>query len=200
MAIATYSDLLVAIPQWGWRTDDAEYEAAVPDFIRLCEREMNNKLRLAEQETTAVLTLVDGLGNLPADFLELRTQDDGRRTASLVSPGFAFDTYAPSSYDATYTIVGSKVRSFSLGQPTAAITYYAKIPPLGPDNQTNWLLTKDERAYLYGSLAQGAVFSKDNEDAQKWGSLFEAALADLRRSDQMARYGGARVRPRMITP
>lgn len=200
MALATYPELLSALSRWTLRTGDLDFEEARPEFVALCESRANRTLRLKEQEVTEVLPLIDGRMDLPADFLEYRAIGDGRRNMTLVSPSFAADVYGQSSNDASFSVVGDQVRSFSSGRSDLAFTYYAAIPPLSDINPTNWLLNKAPEVYLYGSLMETAPFMMDDARIATWGTLYEKAVADLKASDTMSRFAGARVRVRGITP
>lgn len=198
--LASYPDLLTAIPKWAWRTGDDDFEAAVPDLIALCEARTNRTLRLKEQETVAAVPLTSGVGELPSDFLEYRTIGDGQRGVGLVSPSFAADYYGPSSSDTAFTLVGDEIRSYSVGHPSLTMTYYAAIPPLSIASPTNWLLTKAPDVYLYGSLMEAAPFMMDDQRLATWGTLYDKAITDLKSADVMARYANGRVRVRSATP
>lgn len=45
-----------------------------------------------------------------------------------------------------------------------------------PDGATNWLIENATDVYLYGALAQAALFTKDDADLAKWAQLYVAAV------------------------
>ena len=71
MALDTYSGLQTAILSWLARPGDTLVEPAVPDMIRLFEREATRRLKVAGAEKRASLTALSSAVLLPADFGEL---------------------------------------------------------------------------------------------------------------------------------
>jgi hypothetical protein len=65
------------------------------------------------------------------------------------------------------------------------LTYYAKPQALDAGNQTNWLLTKAPDVYLYGSLKHSAPWLEDDARIQVWESLYQQALTEVRRTDEI---------------
>lgn len=200
MALDTYANLQTSITTYAMRTGDEAFEAQVPTFIALCESRLNSALRTSDMETVATLTTTGGVADLPADFLQYRAIGDGLRNVNQVSPSFVSDVYGGGTSDATFSIIGGKLYSRSLGHPNLTMVYYAKIPPLSDANPTNWLLAKAPQLYLYGSLLEAMPFGMDDQRMTTWGTLFDRALSDLIKADQLSRYGTANIRVRGATP
>lgn len=192
MALSSYNDLLVAIPKWAMRVGDTEFAGMVPDFIALAEDLMNNgtddipPIRTREMETDTTLTLVDGVASLPLDYLEARSIRYGSQNADLPF------------HDADF--VGGEFRSSRNGISPLSLGYYAKIPALGPDNQTNWLILKNKQAYLYGALLVSSPFLMDDARLGTWGTLYAKAIVGLTNTDFRGKYSRAAVRTTGPTP
>ena len=192
MALSSYDDLLVSIPKWAMREGDIQFEAMVPDFIALAEDLMNNgtddipPIRTREMETDATLTLVDGVASLPLDYLEARSIRYGSENRDLPF------------HDADF--VGGEFRSARNGIGPLALGYYAKIPALGPENQTNWLILKNKQVYLYGALLVSSPFMLDDARLATWGTLYTKAIIGLTSTDFRGRYSRATVRTAGATP
>ncbi len=205
MALDTYSGLKSTIEVWAMRQDDPDFVPFIPTMVQLCESRLNRKLRLREQETTALLTIIDGDGTLPADFLELRelnSTSSGYRILENASPGFGGVRYANSGAGTSnfYSISGNVLTSYPGSPGALSLTYYAKIPALTDAAPTNWLLTKAPELYLYGSLLEGAPVMQDDARIQTWATLFEKALNDLIAQDTRSKYSKAAIRVRGLTP
>jgi hypothetical protein len=218
VSIASYSDLVSAVPDWMQRPGDTTITTIVPDLIRLAEDMFNYgygdegdglympPLRTRDMETRAVQTVTTEYATVPTDFLELRSikVNDNPEAALIYSSPQQF-AEAASSYTSgsprTYTIVDG---TFRFGPSPAGseieLFYYAAIPALTADAATNWLLAKAPSAYLYGALFHAAQYIKDDPSAAKWFGLCAAIVRSLQRQDRRAKYGAASLIMRPVTP
>lgn len=201
MSISTYSDLKTAIDNW---TDDADAAIYADTYIDLVEVRLNQELRVAQMEATATITLTDGEGDLPADFLE------ARRVESVTNPVVSMDYVTPevltamypqttSGWPQYYTIRGDKV----VIRPTAGsvkLYYYQTIPALSDAQTTNWLLTKSPGLYLYGCEYENAWRTRNYERASAAQGRFQVELDALQREDKGRRWPNAVARIKGITP
>jgi hypothetical protein len=205
MALDTYDGLKAAVASWLMRDDLAD---AIPDFIALAEGRIARTLRVAEMETTASATLIDGVVDLPTDFLEARRLISSGSGAyntplELITPDFAGSNYASgmAGVPSRYTITGNTLTTFpNGGSGDVTMIYYAKPPSLNVGNQTNWLLLKAPEIYLYGALVESAPFMGDDARVQTWMGLFQKAVDDLQAVDNRGRYGSSVCRIRGATP
>jgi len=170
MAIANYTDLQAAVLAWVVRTGDTESTTRVTDFIKLFEADANRRIRIRQNMTTASLSLTGGTSvvSLPTGFLEeieLNYTDSGDRISRA-----SYDTIdrARNSDQATgrpslYAISGTQL----VFERDADTTYplllrYYTAWDLATDT-TNWLLTNAPDAYLFGSVAEAAMFVRDDQ-------------------------------------
>lgn len=207
MAINSYATLRTAIADWLAREDLGDY---IQDFVTLAENWLNygsldsSPLRCREMETTATLTMTDGVGTVPSDFLQtIRAVEDGsvRQVLQYITPQ-AMDTLLPSRYGGPgyfYTIVGDELQTAPLVSNDVLLTYYQALPPLA-ENDENWLILKAPGIYLRASLAQAAEFLKNDAEAAKQASMAQALMAGLNRSDMVGRYARAGVTIAGCTP
>jgi hypothetical protein len=65
------------------------------------------------------------------------------------------------------------------------MTYYAKPQALDAGNSSNWLLLKAPDVYLWGSLKASAPWLEDDARIQVWETLYQQALSELRRTDEI---------------
>jgi hypothetical protein len=175
----SYSDLLIDVGEYTGRNDIA---AVFPLLLRLAESKLNRNLRTAYQETAVPLPMVDGVATLPSDFLEARAYTaDGATFSKFVISGDVITANDPWTGDLT-------------------LTYYAKLPPLGVDSPTNWLLSLDYNVYLYALAVEVGIWSKNAEMVQAASALRDSAISTVMLNDENARWGRARVVNRDLTP
>src|SRR5688572_10528108 len=102
MAISTFAELQTAIGGWIDRASLAQ----IPDFITLFEAQVNRRLMVRQQTTSATVTMSGGSGSLPADYLEWKRvtwNGDPTRDLDYVTPAFLSRVNAGSeSADPTY--------------------------------------------------------------------------------------------------
>lgn len=192
MTISDYATLLVDVGEYSDRDDIAHL---FPRFIALAEAKINRVLRVGEMETSAVVSIVEGDGALPADFLEARMilgpAGQGLSSWSLQELNRRYGKGG--GYPRAYSVVGSTIKVRPVASGDITIDYYATIPPLTIDNPVNWLLQKAPDAYLYGIVEEIGIWEKNVEKVANFRSLKEGALLGLSLQDEGARWGNSQV-------
>lgn len=188
MAISDYATLKTTIADYLHRSDLSD--AVVSNFVQFAEARMNRKLRLLEQETSGLVSLVAGAQSvaLPTGWIETIdvTYDSDKRsiqpqTLKALNSQKTYDTttgrpylYATSGGNMVFEITADATYSI-------AIDYYKKWDIETDD--TNWLLTNSPDAYLYGSLLEAKAYIKNIGDMVVWSEGLKIALADLNNLD-----------------
>lgn len=198
MALTNYTTLQASIVSWLW--DRSDLTAVVPDFIALFEADCNHELRVRQMEAQATITLTNGTGSLPADYLTFRTvyaSSDPVRSLEAVDPDWAISQYPETTAtDPLYFyIMGSSIYTKPVCSSTLTMLYYQRIPALATAS-TNWLLTASPNCYLYGSLVHASPFLDDDQRVQTWTGLRNEAFGLLRQSDVLSKFNRARMRIR----
>jgi hypothetical protein len=207
MAIASYSDLLLAVQDWLFgRTD---LEARSPDFIAFAEAKFNRTMKCRQMEARAT-TAVDMTSatpqylSLPADFQIMR------RIRLLGMPGqsrlsFATGQQIDDMRDNTddraatpthFTLLGTELELFPT--PAAAVSfemiYRRNMPALNTTPSggtliiTNWLLALAPDAYLHGALMEAAPYLAEDERIPVWQGKLETTVQELNQLSQDALY------------
>jgi hypothetical protein len=94
MALVTYDQMCAAVKRWCWDRNDLV--GLIPDAIVLAESRMNDSLRVAQMEAAATITLTNGSGPLPVDYIAWRrinSTDNPLRNLEYLDPDLASDTY-----------------------------------------------------------------------------------------------------------
>lgn len=197
MPFSTYAELKTSVQAWLARGDSLVTDR-IPDFIRLGEERINRDLRVSDMiAAPSTLTIVAGQNwvALPTDFLEFkRIRSSTEPRIEYMSPD-ALEDLAPCGDGSKYSIEG---RRLLYGQTPDAnldlsVRYYAQLPVLD-DSTTTWLLEKAPSVYLYASLVEGALFTKNSKAAGEWGTLYDKAIAALEGADEAAAVSGGRLR------
>lgn len=206
MALANYTDLQASVKKW--LMDRADIVALVPDFIALCEADLNERVRHRSMVKRSTATVTSSRWSLPSDWLEAVniqvTANNSKwsrlRYASPENIDAVRDEDSTSLIPQYYSIVGSELEF--IPAPTSAaveMIYYAKIPALSDLNTTNWLLTARPDAYLYGSLTHAAPYLEEDERVALWVGARDAAITNLNTADKVARTSGGPLVRRLRT-
>jgi hypothetical protein len=205
MALTTYADIQDSIRRWLWDREDLA--GMIPDFIAMCEARLNRTLRVRQMETSASITLTNGSGSLPTDYLAWRTvktQDSPTRQLAWAEPDWAENYYHAQTAAALsnhFTIIGSTIKTYPTSSSNLTMGYYQKIPALASNVTGNWITTGgDGDIYVYGALLAGAPFLDDDERLVTWGTLFKNSVEELKSSDVTARYAKSIMRISGATP
>lgn len=190
--IADYASLLVDAGEYSGRNDVAHL---FPRFVGMGELKLNRFLRVADMEAVNTVTITNGAGPLPPDFLEAReVKNLNGLPIRAVSLQQLTESYAGRSGVPTgYAIVGSTINVRPLGDGDLTITYYGKIPALTRSNPTNWLLEKAPDAYLYALVEEIAIWESNADKAGAALQLKLQALSGLKIGDERSRWGNAQV-------
>tara|TARA_R110000824_G_scaffold126096_3_gene285474 strand:- start:235 stop:888 length:654 start_codon:yes stop_codon:yes gene_type:complete len=197
MALSTYSELQTTIASYLNRDD---LTSIIPTFITLTENRLNRELRVranmvrADTTTTADIAFYD----LPSDMIELRniTYDSDSQSFALsyLSPESATREYGTitTGRPRAYTNLGNNIKL--IPTPDAAygisINYFAKLRSLSDSVTTNDVFSEYPSLYLFGACLEGAIYLNDTEQTNRFGTVFEKTISDVKRAEDAARYSG----------
>lgn len=175
MAFSNYTELQAAIANWMNRTD---LTSEIVDFIALAEADMNLALVDNKMETTATVSITSGLGDLPADCLDVLTVKMPDDTVLRPETDREADKFSSSGTSVGVTIAGSQIRIVPPGDTSYDVTlrYRQKVPALSATNATNWVLDSHPNAYLYGALQHAELFIVRPDRASQFGNLFAGRM------------------------
>jgi len=194
VAITNLAELTTAIVSWDHREGDDDFAAEISNFIALTESVFQIRLKLLQFESTATITVTDGVGSLPADYVGMRSiywNGDYTQELRYITPA-EFDARRNADYGEQYfyTISGSTIRFLGVADGEATATYNAKFAPLTALLPTNAILTNYPDAYLWGGLMHGAMWSQDEAMEKKWGNLFGGVIDRINQDNQDRKYAG----------
>lgn len=170
----------------------------MPRLIQMAESKINRTLRVNQQIVSETLTFVNGMVDLPDDFLEM---------IDVLGPcGFQMRSGSTSSYAkpwtmySQYSIVGGSLRISGYSGDND-INYYGALPSLSlSPSMTNWLLMDYPDVYLYAVAFEAAKFLKDVELTGQTKTLLDDAIMSVRIDDERTRWANGSVRVAGITP
>lgn len=196
MAISNYSELKASIADFLNRDDLA---SVAGDFIALAEAQMGREIRHHRMIERAEGEVDTRFSQVPADWLEsirFHVNDDKSSEIELISLAEMLKFRNENSAlgkPKYYAIVGESFEVYPTPDTTYSteLMYYKPIPALSDSNTTNWLLTSNPDAYLYGSLTQSAPYLKDDQRMQVWSVLYSNAVQSINTESRRIRSGGS---------
>jgi len=165
-------------------------------FCQLSEAMINKDLRVLEMETRLDTTFTDTYVDLPDDFLEIRALHIESAGARIPLP-----QVTPQQLDQRYSRVTGRPRAYAVhgGQfefrpgievanpYNGEISYFNSVATL-VTNPTNDVLTKYPLLYLSAMLVQAYSYVQDNEEMQKWGSVYAEQVRQANKQAIGGRY------------
>lgn len=193
-----YGELKTAVQGWANRADLA---GVLPTLLALAEQRIYNGsasesgLRL---ESMVVTNAAYTPGALPARFLQIVrvAWSVGTRKIPLVyrtADGISIAENTP-GIGAWFSIRGGQLLLGPTITGPIELVYYAKLPALVADADTNDLLTNHPSIYLYAALVEVAVWLQDDAMAAQYGPLFADAMNKVREADETAKRGTSPLR------
>lgn len=185
MAITNYGTLKSALSTYLFHQRFVtDYDTATINF----ENAANRRLRVRPMETSTSLTTTLGIVALPTDYLKWRSVLWTGRTPYVeldyVHPAYLRSTWieSDSGDPKIFTIEGANFYARPVNDTASAYKfhYYQKIPTITTaDATTNWLLTADADAYLFGVLAELAALGRNLEMAQLYKARRDEVFAEI---------------------
>jgi hypothetical protein len=201
--IWNYEKLCAEIAEYLGRDDLAD---RIPIFIALAEQAMRNELRLKcleragwieTQAGESAVALPDKRISGDWDvFLEMRklalAGPAGEMTSmEYVTPDLFVGLGGRSGRPAAFSVLGRELHLAPTpdGVYRLLMSYWADIPPLGPEQPTNDLLINHPRLYLYGALVESSAYTRDTGPAAQWLQHYQNEKIEAEYRQERARFG-----------
>lgn len=208
MAITDLATLRTRLLLWA-DVNDIDAETA-NEFIQFATHSFNHgapdfpALRTRDMETTVDLTPSSGVATLPEDYLQFRSvtlASSTPRLLSYVSPDDATWLYGRNSagLSNSFTVVGDSLSLYPSNASDVSMVYYAKIPELVDDTDTNWVIEKHPNLYLHGALYHLGLFRRDMSLMQPSAAMVKVIIESVQGTDMVGKYAYASMRPRGMT-
>lgn len=196
MSISTATELKAALANWSHKTN---LTARLDEFIALFEARVNRNLRVRDMEQALVSTALDAVGAVanPTGFLawkELRYDGSPSRALEPRALQWLAGKPADTSQPLYFAVKDAQTVCWPTSGSVAG-TYYQAIPSL-TGTASNWLLTSNPDAYLFGCLEEVAYYTRDTEAAQLWGTRAQALLDQIQSSDNANALNGGPLQTR----
>jgi hypothetical protein len=196
MSISTYSELVTAVARHAFRSD---LTADIPNFIQLCEADMQVRLKNVDFEDTETLNVTAGVAALPIDYRGMRNvywNGDYNRALQYLTPDKFDGMILTANQPNFYTIKGTNIVFLTSLDGTSNLNYKASFTGLSGSNATNSIITRYPDAYLHGTMMQMFIFSRDAANAQVRQAAYEQAIDRIIRDNNERKYGAVlQVRP-----
>lgn len=182
MTIATYSDLKAAVGQF--LAERQDLGDRIPTFIALAEAQLEREVRSYRMVKRADITLDARFVALPADHLEtIRVYADAAPLQAVSPDNMAeYRADRDEAGEPRYmAFVGSEIELYPTPGTAYAggIQYYGTIPRLSDAAPTNWMLTANSDALLYGALFHAGNYLEDNNLVKRASVLYAGAVSSI---------------------
>lgn len=192
-----YTQLQAVIADFANRQDLAD---RIPTFIQLTEARLQRDIRHWRMEKRAAAEVVGERFPLPCDWIEtIKVKADGRPLR--LADAFMIDSIDHQGHythlgNLFYRHTGDQLELFPpQDQPvTFELEYIAKVPALGDDQPTNWLLEEFPDVYIYGAMLQIAPFLHDDQRIPVWTQAYGEAVSAANLSSDRAKGSGTALR------
>lgn len=215
MAISQYSELKTAVASWLNRSN---LTSQIPDFITLGTSRLNYgdktpgfetpPLRVLNQESSTTLSTTSASVTLPADFLELRKVYISQSGDSIPLDVYSAENQieslggAGTTRPTSYSIEGDGTNNYIRLYPppdtaySLPLLYYKKYTSFSADADTNWVLTNAPGAYLWASLTEAYLFTRNMEQAQYAAIRTKGVVEGLNKAALRQRHGSMKLATR----
>lgn len=196
----TYGELKEDIADW---LADAQLGDRISRFVRFVESDICKDLRIRGMEKTTSWTVTDSSEALPTDFKGLRriyvdvTGDD--RELDFLAPNVFHKArvFGLTGTPQAYTIEGTSIKFAPLpgtdNPREVKALYIGTFDGFVDDTDSNALLSEHYNLYLYGALAHGFSYLRDNEEAVKYRNMYNEYIATLNRNANRERFMGTKL-------
>ncbi len=168
-----------------------------PLWQDLARTRIDTACKLSEQEYRALGVPVAQYVSLPADFIEMRHLAVGRKDLEYVTAQQLNQMalkYGPSGGLRWYTILDNQLEIYPVpdenSQQVLTMHYFAKLPILTQDSDTNRVLTAFPQLYIYAMMLESAAFRVDQGDQAIYSALWNAFTQELNAKQQAGRFSG----------
>lgn len=189
--IDNYTDLLNEVEAWSYRSDLTD---RIPTFVQLCESDLQVRCKLVDFENDANVAVTSGVGTLPTDYSQARAvfwEGDQIRSLKYLTPDQMQAKAYLAGMPTYYTITGDNIQVLPSGDGTLGMTYKARFSALSGTNPTNVILTRYPEAYLHGTLAQLAMYTKDADTLTTAQAAYESAILRIKLDNNQRKYGSS---------
>lgn len=213
MAITDYDQLVASIKRYCARSDST-FLAEIPQFVAFAEARLYNghgdtghqlyspPLRAKVMEATGTVTVTDGVGQIPSDYLAMRSiSKSGITTGLTYMPPERFSVSingVTSGEPVWYTIEGDTIKVCPVWSGDLSILYWKKHPDITSSNKTGPLIADHGLAYLEASLVEAFSFLQAGDLALGHVAKLNGMIDGINRSSNDLRFSGPlRVRTRV---
>lgn len=185
----TYDLLVFNLQQYRERSDPA-YVESIPTFINSAENRLATEMKQLGFQCVVTNTFdLSPVQSKPSFWRETTSfsyQVNGVWKQIYLRSLEYVRAYSPNAgladsprYYADYDINHFYLSATPASAYPFELVYQARLDPLGPDHQTNWMTLNAPQALLYASLLEAALWAKADADVAMWKTEYGEAVGGL---------------------
>lgn len=154
------------------------------------------ELRLLEMQAETTLTTSTESVNLPADFLSVESvyinSGGSRRRLIPATEGAQAVNHDPSGQPYYFAVHNGELTLMPVPDASYTITlrYYARLPALVNDADTNGVMANYPQLYFYQALTHAALWAQDDEGVSRYSGAYRSAKDLAIKNDIKRRFAG----------
>jgi hypothetical protein len=194
-----YGTLKSTIEDYTHRDD---LTSVIPTFILLAQNQLSRRLRTPELYTTATVAVTaDSVtATLPTDYMEMKRVTVPRSSGSiplqqnsLEQNGQIYLEYGGATgLVSHYAIYGNTIEFAPTPSSDVTVTliYKAYLAEFSADEDTDNILTKFPKAYIYGAMREMALYIRDEKQLSYWGALLDEQIDEINEQGKYTEWSG----------
>jgi hypothetical protein len=216
MAVTEYDTLVATTKVWCARSDSV-FSAQIPNFIGMAEDRIYDgygvpgepayspPMRSVNMESTATVTMTNGVGPMPTDLLEprklYRPSDEVGITYIAPERYSVVNASAGAGVPAYYTIEAGSIKVTPSTVASLSLLYYKRFPAITSDNKNGTIIAAHGMIYLEAVLYEAFSFIQSVDLALAHATKCRSLIMGVNKSASTFRHGGPlRVRHRQPIP
>ncbi|NJK87961.1 MAG: hypothetical protein HC923_00230 [Myxococcales bacterium] len=192
--MTTFLQLKTDILSWLARSEDTNFQAQLPQLIKLAERRLNRDIRFRGQELVTTITCNLPLSPLPGDFLEARAVVlQGGKVLELMSPEVIRERFYDNAIGEpqAYSLEAFSIFLMPFQETRIDLVYYRAFTDFALDEDTNFLLVSHYDMFLYLCLAVAYAYLRNTEMARAFNEAYVAMRDDAGKAEVAAKSRGS---------
>lgn len=203
--LGNYAQLQITIRDWALPGGTLpEFNANIPNFIRLAEARFDLELRSANMIGTSIIETDNPLIAVPCDWLEtIAISIPGTGELKSLTIGQEAQARRNNGNPTAFAMMDGGIRPLPAPTDGSMITYelvyYRKVSQLSDTVQVNWILNLHPTLYLFASLSMAHAYLVNQDQVGLWSQSAAAIIQSINEQSKRAEYARSHTPTRQLS-